>query len=195
MRIRVPATMPYEVGMSGLWGLGQDDNDPTGGFDDSSSPTITPLPDLPVGSGPSLSIPNLNPLPSAGTPVTSTQVTNSQTGLIQTLYQYPSGEIVDQNGNIIQGPSGSGASAGSGVNLAQLLGAASTAATTAAKINQSLQTPSLIPGTSLVYNPATGQISNATGVAQALTSSLGSMLPLLLLAGGAFLLISMMGKR
>jgi hypothetical protein len=48
--------------------------------------------------------------------------------------------------------------------LAQLLQASATAASTAAAINKSIQTPSLIPGTSLVYNPATGQISNALGL-------------------------------
>ena len=196
MRIRVPSVMESA-------GLGQTTSIDAGSIDSSYIPPYVPSPisDLPtdIGNSPStgiaLSLPVLSEtqITGLGTPTATVPVTNSQTGLTTNAYVYPSGEIVDANGNILQGPTGSGA--GSGLSLSQILGSAATAATTAAKINQSLQSPSLIPGTSLVYNPATGQITNSLGTAQALTSSLSSMLPLLLLAGGAFLLISMMGKR
>jgi hypothetical protein len=192
----------------GLMGLGQCTTDSCV-FDDTPTftPVITPLPDLPSApSAPALTLPTLSSsdIANLGTPATTTQVTNSMTGQPMTVYQYASGEIVDSNGNIIQGPTSgcvpgvsctagqTPGTAGSGVNLAQLLGSAASAATTAVKLNQSLQTPGLIPGTSLVYNPATGQITNALGTAQQISSSLGSILPLLLLAGGAFLLIEMM---
>ena len=189
MRIRVPAVVPRDSLGLGQTDIGADTTTSSYIPPEISSP-ITNVEDVlpPASTGVSLSLPT-----DLGTPVSSAPVTNSQTGQTLTYYQYASGEIVDSNGNIIQGPTSGGA--GSGLNLAQLLGAALTAATTAVKLNLATQSPSLIPGTSLVYNPATGQIANAVGTTQALTSSLSSMLPLLLLAGGAFLLISMMGKR
>jgi len=74
---------------------------------------------------------------------------------------------------------------------AQILAAAAQAAGAGSAILKSTQSPGLIPGTSLVYNPATGQIMSATGAAPAVTTlSLTSMLPILLIGGIALVFLS-----
>jgi hypothetical protein len=71
----------------------------------------------------------------------------------------------------------------------------STGITTAGRV----ATTDIVGGPQLTYNPATGQYT-ATGGAtipssSILASSIASYLPLALLAGGAILLFSMMGRR
>lgn len=92
-------------------------------------------------------------------------------------------------------PSGYGSSVPSGGISAADAALLSTAITTAGKVG----TQAIIGTPTLTYNPATGTYT-ATGGATVptssiLTSSIESYLPLILLAGGAFLLISAMGKR
>lgn len=94
----------------------------------------------------------------------------------------------------------SGASSpSSSSTFAQDLAAFGTAASGVSKAVNASQSPYVIPGTSLVYNPATGGIAGtsatSTAVAGAVTS-LGSMLPIIgvvILVG--FLLESMGGKK
>lgn len=96
-------------------------------------------------------------------------------------------------------------SAGGGFNLSTFLSSLTGSAASAAKLYQTLQGPSLIPGTNAIYNPATGQYYNPTtgqvvnpsGVS---TLGLPSIDPnsLLLYGGltvGAIFLLSMLGKR
>jgi len=88
-----------------------------------------------------------------------------------------------------------GASGGSSLNAAQIAQIIGTSANAAVGIYKATSTPSVIAGTGAIYNPATGQILGATGLTNLTAGSLGSLLPLLLLAGGGLLLISAMGKR
>lgn len=76
-----------------------------------------------------------------------------------------------------------------------LQGAAATS-----QLIKSTQNPTLVSGTSLVYNPATGQLVNAAGLPISSTAygytgvtSLGSMLPLLLIGGGLLVVVLAMG--
>jgi hypothetical protein len=124
-------------------------------------------------------------------------------------YQIVGSTIYDPNGNVssvsaLQSALGVSPSSSSAPSLTQILSAAAAVTGAGAQAYKSLQTPSLIPGTNLVYNPATGQISSATGLTAAgllaasttssLATSLSSMGPVLLI-GGALLLILMMGGR
>ena len=58
-------------------------------------------------------------------------------------------------------------------------------------IFKATSSPSLIPGTNLVYNPATGQVSNATTglTGSQLASTLGLSPQLLLLLGAGLLAV------
>lgn len=87
----------------------------------------------------------------------------------------------------------------SGTSAAQILAALAQGAGSGATIYKALQTPSLVPGTNLVYNPGTGQLQNALGISagaigSSLTSSVSSLLPLLLLGGLAVLVFSSLKK-
>jgi len=83
----------------------------------------------------------------------------------------------------------------SGSTLAQWIAALGIASQSATSAYKATQSPSLVPGTSVIYNPATGALSS--GVATNLTalgSSFTSFIPLLLIgAVGLFLINS--GKR
>ena len=88
----------------------------------------------------------------------------------------------------------------SGLSATQIASIFQQAANTGIAVFKATSSPSLIPGTNLVYNPATGQVSSATGLNSAglasvdIASQLTSMLPILLLGGGAILVVMMMGK-
>jgi hypothetical protein len=83
----------------------------------------------------------------------------------------------------------------SGVTPASIAAAIAAAANAATGVYRATSTPSVIPGTNAIYNPATGQITNAGLLSTSgLGTTLSSMLPLLLLVGGGLLLVSAMGK-
>jgi len=82
-----------------------------------------------------------------------------------------------------------GSSGPSAAQIAQIIAAGAQAGTAIAK---STQAPYLIPGTNTLYNPATGQILSSLGFS---SQSLSSILPILLLAGGALLVFSVIGKK
>ena len=80
----------------------------------------------------------------------------------------------------------------SAAQIAQIIGSSTNAAVSVYKATSS---PSLVAGTGLVYNPATGQlVSGTTGaqVASSIASSLSSILPLLLVVGAAVLILPML---
>jgi hypothetical protein len=151
-------------------GLGQFDEDDGDTDDflsdlstfDTSLPTITPLPDLPINYDTS----TLAPVPTIGT--TTNPATLSSQGLTP----------------------------------AQIAAIFNGAVSSATAIYKTTQTPGLIPGTSVVYNPATGQLINSSllttaggVVSTASLSSLSSLLPLLLIGGVALVVIEGMGKK
>ena len=84
-----------------------------------------------------------------------------------------------------------------GLTAAQISQIFTSAAQSGVAIFKATSSPSLIPGTSLVYNPATGQIANAlTGLTGSqVASSLTSLMPILLIGLGLILVLSMAGKK
>jgi len=66
----------------------------------------------------------------------------------------------------------------------------------AASVLKSVQTPYVIAGTGLVYNPATGQIVSGTAVnASAIASSLSSFMPILLIIVAAVVFLPSLGRK
>jgi hypothetical protein len=85
-------------------------------------------------------------------------------------------------------------------NLGNFLTGLTSDAAGAAKIYNSLQTPSLIPGTNAIYNAATGQVVNPGGTSTlGIPTDLTQYMPQILLFGGlalgAMLLLGAMGKH
>ena len=79
-------------------------------------------------------------------------------------------------------------SAGQPTNWAAILQSIAGAGAAGSAIYKSTQSPSLIPGTNLVYNPSGGPLVSASGLPTTLTpSTLGSMFPLLLIVGAVLL--------
>lgn len=84
-------------------------------------------------------------------------------------------------------------STGQPVTAAQVAKLIAQAAAGASAVYKSIQGPYVVPGTNVVYNPATGQYASASGVAlQGGTLNLGGLLPLLLIGG---LVLVMSGGR
>ena len=88
-----------------------------------------------------------------------------------------------------------------GLTAAQISQIFTSASAAGINIFKATSSPSLIPGTNLVYNPATGQMANATyggltgsQISAISTSSLTAYLPMILLGGGLLLVVMMMGK-
>ena len=91
---------------------------------------------------------------------------------------------------------------GSSVNISQLVGSLSAAAQAAVKTFNATQSPGLIPGTNLVYNPATGAVINQAGTTigaagQAAASVASALSPTLIavLAVGLVAVIALSGGR
>lgn len=86
--------------------------------------------------------------------------------------------------------------AGSGLNYTQVIGTLSQAALNAVNIMKQTMQPGLVPGTSLVYNPASGQFLPASGT-QLATTNFASSLSSPIMIGGIVILgvlvVSMMG--
>jgi hypothetical protein len=208
VRIKVPSTIDVAYPVFGLAGLGQ--------CDDNGCPSTGSSGD--DGSGSSVTVPGFdqtNPILNITTsPITNPSYTGGGAQTVPTPsgdYQIVNGTVFDPNGNVVSlsslqsalgFPSSGTTPSSSAPNLAQILAAAAQATGTAVKAFTTLQGPSLIPGTNLVYNPATGQLSNAAGIGTSgTTSSLSTSLstsgimPLLLLAIAAVVLISATGRR
>lgn len=206
MRIKVPPMVELSYPHVGMYGLGQD---PTGD---------TPIDDntIVTGSGTDPGSSVLIPTFQGTTPIVTTTQTPQPGytgGGAQTVstpngdYQIVNGTVFDPNGNVVslsslQNALGfpnsgtTGASPGA-PTLAQILAAAAQATGTAVTTLARLQGPSVIPGANLVYNPATGQLSNASGVGTiGQIGALGTInwMPILLIAGG-FILVMSMSKR
>lgn len=187
-------------GMRGLRGTTCDDygdcyddgSGGTGGYDDGDLGYV-PLND-PFGSSVTdVPTPNGAPDPNAA------QVHNLAA---QFITQAPSsmpligGATVVKSGNGYGVQSSSG-SLTSGLTVSQAAQLVGLMASQANSVYKSTQTPYQIPGTSLIYNPATGQMMNAGGGVLGGTGTsmnLQSMMPMILI-GAAVLLISVMGKK
>jgi hypothetical protein len=94
---------------------------------------------------------------------------------------------------------------GTGLSAAQIANIFNSAASAGINVFKATSSPYAIPGTSLVYNPATGQLASSTGLTAAglatvqaagiTASSLTSMMPIILIAGGLMLLFMVMGNK
>ena len=186
---------PYSMFQS-LAGLGQNSIDeippPTIiGIDPSifGSPTFEPItiPDLPVSSTQATDIQSLADVLNSITPAVPSNIYIPGAG---------GGYVNAQTGQVVSAPP-----SGSQVQeLAQIINAATAAAQNALKIYQQASGPGqpyLVPGTQLVYNPATGQLGSALGITgqQIAPAALASILPVGLVVIGLFLVMSMMGGR
>jgi hypothetical protein len=163
MMIRVPSR-----GFDGLGyvGLGQDDgsSDFSGPIDPSGGGFVGPtLPDLSIPSTPldlSNSPPLTLPIDESGTPFGTCVGAGcgSETGIVASPTDVPlpptavSSPTPNQLGRAISQGTGSGLTA---AQIATLVG---NAANAGVKIMNATSAPYAIPGTNLVYNPATGQI-------------------------------------
>lgn len=125
--------------------------------------------------------------------------------------------VYDDSGNYIDVSSGGDVMSGSGavpvsssvgtpysapVNYAGIINALAAGAATGTKIYNATQTPSVIPGSNLVWNPATGTFVNASGLLPGVSlNSLGTSLSasgisgtMLLLLGGGLLVVMLMNR-
>jgi hypothetical protein len=212
MMIRVPATSPPGISglgrrgiPSSLLGLGDDGDGTTDtAIYDTPPPVTTPITILDTSSNPLYSdivTPSdyssaTGPIDQSGTAVTPIALSSSEIAAINAL---PTSSVIQpsalpsvgQLASVIQ----SGTSSGLNANqIAQIFSSASAAGLAIFKATSS---PSLIPGTNLVYNPATGQVSNATTglTGSQLASTLGLSPQLLLLLGAGLLAVMLLEGR
>lgn len=198
MHIRVPSTLRLPRNPIGLRGLGDDGDEPIDTTDPTTiDPTTIPDP-FPVmtgpiatatgdtggtGFGPSglFNAEQMNQIEAGQVPA---DLTAAQLNAL-TPYYAPVGTLPSN-------PTTASLTS-AGFTPAQAASLLTTAAQTAIAAYKSTQSPGLIPGTSLVYNPATGQVLNAAGaVVNSGTTTTGSISPImiLLLIGGAALVIA-----
>jgi hypothetical protein len=168
-----------------LRGLGQDDSD-TETIGDSD------ISDLPLTTSPPLDT-------TSGLTITSDPADLEAAMQSQAAYDV---QLETPSGNAITGLTPAqmqailGANASGSITPAQIAAIISSSGSAAASIIKSTASPYVIPGTSVVYNPATGQMSSSTGLsttATAITSEISSFLPLILLAVGAMIVLPMLG--
>lgn len=126
------------------------------------------------------------------TPVVTITTPASPAGASGPAYGYSC--VEDANGNCVgpQTPISTTATTPASTNsLTQLLQGAAAAG----QIVKSTESPYVIPGTSAIYNPSTGQISgsslSASTLASLSSSSVSSILPILLIVGGIAIVMSM----
>jgi hypothetical protein len=163
----------------GMHGLGDD-----GGADvgDTSTGIYTSTPGLPTDLS-TLTLPDLTSLPTA-TPTLDSSIYGSlsPSQLVSVLSSIPGSTASPNPGS------------SSGITAGQIAAIFSGVSNSALNVYRATSSPSLIPGTNSIYNPATGQILGASLTGSEISSTIGSLLPLLLLAGGGLLLFSVMGK-
>lgn len=83
-----------------------------------------------------------------------------------------------------------------GLTSTQIAQLFSSAASAGLAIFKATSTPSIIPGTNLVYNPATGQIASALGTtASQVTSAITNLAPLLLLGVAGIVVLMMLSRK
>jgi hypothetical protein len=163
-------------GRMGMGGLGQDDDS---GVDVSAGLTYTDT----TGA---VDLSTLNSIPlttAANDTLTTAALTNIATTPDLSSYITGSGAPTTSSGT------------------AQILTAAGIAAAAAAKGITAASGPYQVPGTSLIYNPATGQIINAAGslvgtaALPALETGIASFMPLIIGAVVLLVLMESMGGR
>jgi hypothetical protein len=99
-----------------------------------------------------------------------------------------------QSNNQVGTYNSSGVCAGSGSSLTPAQIAALFQGS--AGVLKSLQTPYMISGTGLVYDPATGRFVNSTALtATSIASSLGSLMPMLLIIVAAVVFLPSIGRK
>jgi hypothetical protein len=87
------------------------------------------------------------------------------------------------------------AAPGSALTPTQLNAIIGGAAQTGVSVLKATQSPTVIPGTNAIYNPATGQILGATSLTSSqVESSISSFMPIILLGLGAVLVLSFAKK-
>lgn len=173
MRVNCPsAYMIWPQGFGGGFGSGFGGRMGMGGLGQDDSPVpLDILNSLPVGTAPNDTL-------------TTADLTSTLT--LPDLSSYITSPAL--------APTSSGPS-----STAQILTAAGIATAAAAKGITAASGPYAVPGTNLVYNPATGQIINSAGmlVGQASLPGVGfdiaSFMPLILGAAVLFVLVSSMG--
>jgi hypothetical protein len=100
-------------------------------------------------------------------------------------------------------PTGAATTGGQSLNAQQIAQLISAAATSATSIYKGTQSPFLVPGTNVIYNPATGALSNGSGInlssilgTASVTGTTGISGTTVLLIGGLGLLgLMVMGRR
>ncbi len=111
------------------------------------------------------------------------------------LTPFPGGAI-DSEGNIYGTPPF--APSGGGFNITDFLKTLTGGAIAGAQIYKTTQNPSVIPGSNLVYDPATGRMIPASGVgvySPIGSAGLGGVSPLMLILVGGLLLVMVAGKK
>lgn len=80
-------------------------------------------------------------------------------------------------------------SSSSSSDIAKILAAAGSAAAGASQVIRTVTPPYVVPGTNVLYNPATGQLAGASGVGTTLTSLGENLTPIigLVVIGGLLL--------
>lgn len=165
MMIRVPSTMNYyPAGFGGsLHGLGQDDlvYDPSGSgayYDSTTGVSYDPSGN-PISTA---TLPALEPIVvPPTTPIVSPALPTDTTGL-------GPGQAITP---------GTPTPAGGGLTAAQIAAIATAAGQAAINVAKATSVPGLIPGTNLVYNPATGGFVPASGAGVALPGTQLSLTP------------------
>jgi hypothetical protein len=177
----VQAGAGMRSGMGGF-GMGQDDS----GDDGGNVATGFQLPTTGLVTG--IGSEDLTPIGITATSPTTGDAT-VMTGSTPTAPLSSLGTAVQQAYATATSPS-----SGGGFNIAAFMTALSASAGSAVKLYNSTQAPSLIPGTSSIFNPATGQILGA-GLTSGDTSSLITYGGIALLAFVAISIFSSMGKK
>ena len=194
MRITVPQAVFIPPGMG--W-LGQDASGDSGsGVDLSAGLTYTAPTETPIVSLPSASdLANLTGNVYSTATYTTPLANISDTSILGAGTEAEQGTSLN---SYITNPSL--APTGGPSTTAQILSAAGIAAAAAARGITAASGPYAVPGTSLVYNPATGQILNAAGglvgsAALPGAFNFGAYLPLLLGVGVVWFVFSSMNRR
>jgi hypothetical protein len=157
MMIRVPSTVNYyPAGFGGsLAGLGDDivyDPSGSGAFIDTTTDVSFDPSGNPISSLPPLEPVVVPPI----VPITAPTAPTDTTGL-------GPGQAITP---------GTPTPAGGGLTAAQIAAIATAAGQAAINVAKATSTPGLIPGTNLVYNPATGQFLPGSGVGTPLGTQL-----------------------
>jgi hypothetical protein len=137
------------------------------------------------------------PVDSTPTPV---NLPNVNSGGYQTIstssgdYQLINGTLLDPNGNVVSTGIQLPSTQTAGMTTAQIAASLSTLANSAINAYRQTIAPSVVPGSNLVYNPATGQFLPAAGVSLS-TAGIAGISSSALMVGGLALLALVLVMR